>query len=143
MTTVQDIYKPKEVIAALRKHNGHIFLTARALRINYTSVRGYIQRYPEVKEAFQAIRGEMVDTAENKLRDAIDNGEQWAVLFVLRTLGKDRGYVEREAPGAADGAPAAHVIRLPSKAKTIKDWEKDHQPAAFKVMHGRNHQQGG
>jgi len=37
----------------------------------------------------------MMDMAELKLLDAVVMGQPWAILFYLKTQGKDRGYVER------------------------------------------------
>jgi hypothetical protein len=34
--------------------------------------------------------------AEAKLMQAVDKGEQWAITMILRTLGRERGYVERQ-----------------------------------------------
>jgi hypothetical protein len=51
----------------------------------------------------EAQDGEFVDTAELKLRQAVINGEAWAVLFALRTKGKERGYVERQEVTGKDG----------------------------------------
>ena len=36
-----------------------------------------------------------MDTAEDRLGLAVEAGAPWAITFVLRTIGKDRGYVER------------------------------------------------
>jgi len=38
----------------------------------------------------------LLDATEEKLVAAIDNGEPWAIALVLKTLGKERGYVERQ-----------------------------------------------
>lgn len=40
-------------------------------------------------------RGILVDKSELALESAIGAKEAWAVCFTLKTLGKDRGYVER------------------------------------------------
>ena len=44
---------------------------------------------------YQECRGELVDYGELALRRAVVDGEPWAVGLVLKTLGRDRGYVER------------------------------------------------
>jgi hypothetical protein len=41
-------------------------------------------------------RGKTLDLAEAKLMQAVDKGEQWAITMLLRTLGRERGYVERQ-----------------------------------------------
>lgn len=49
----------------------------------------------EVADCLHNQRGEFGDTAELKLYSAVLDGSPWAVQLLLKTLGKDRGYVER------------------------------------------------
>jgi hypothetical protein len=39
-------------------------------------------------------REELLNRCENTLREAVLAGQPWAVMFVLKTLGRDRGYEE-------------------------------------------------
>lgn len=99
-------YTVKQVVAALTETKGLIYLAAKKLGCEPKTIHNYVNRYPAVKETLTAARGEMVDVAEAKLFQAMNAGEQWAVLFALRTQGKDRGYVERvqqEVTGADRG----------------------------------------
>jgi hypothetical protein len=50
-----------------------------------------------------AEREEIVDYAEMGLRGAVLNKEAWAIAFSLKTLGKSRGYVERQEVTGKDG----------------------------------------
>src|SRR6202023_2505593 len=59
-------------------------------------------------------RGQLIDTAELKLRSAVLNSERWAIALVLRTIGKERGYSEHASialldlfSGKADGLHSA------------------------------------
>jgi hypothetical protein len=45
----------------------------------------------------------MVDIAELKLRQQVQDGEAWAVKYILSTKGKSRGYVERQEVTGKDG----------------------------------------
>lgn len=38
---------------------------------------------------------ERVEIAEHKLMEAIIRGERWAVAFILKTIGKNKGYTEK------------------------------------------------
>ena len=38
----------------------------------------------------------MVDVAEGRLNQAVNNGDLTAIIFTLKTLGKSRGYIERQ-----------------------------------------------
>ena len=63
----------------------------------------------------------MVDTAELKLWHSIQNGEAWGIAFCLKTIGKDRGYIERQEVTGADGAPQEFVwcMRRRSRGKIL------------------------
>jgi hypothetical protein len=83
------------VAQALEKFAGNIAACARALKVTRSSVYGYIQSRPALVELLQDVREARLDNAESALERAIIAGEAWAVCFTLKTLGKERGYVER------------------------------------------------
>jgi hypothetical protein len=93
------------VIAALRETKGMVYLAAKRLGCDPDTVKNYCKRYPTVQAAKDAERGEMVDTAELKLWASIQNGEAWGISLALKTIGKDRGYVERTEQTGKDGTP--------------------------------------
>ena len=45
----------------------------------------------------------MLDVGELSLLRAVQNGEAWAVCFLLKTQGKQRGYIERAEISGPDG----------------------------------------
>lgn len=59
------------------------------------AVRHHIGRNPRLKEIFNAAREKVVDTAEDNVFQAVDEGNLAYSWKVLQTLGKDRGYTER------------------------------------------------
>jgi len=84
-----------EIIKAVTKANGMITVAARALKIDPKTIRNRIKSSERVAAAIAESREFMLDTAEQKLFQAIKAREPWAVAFFLRTIGKARGYVER------------------------------------------------
>lgn len=84
-----------QVIEALTRTKGMVFLAAKQLGCTYTTVYNYIRRYPAVAAAKELSEGQILDTAEIKLFEAVLNGEAWALSFVLKTKAKLRGYTER------------------------------------------------
>jgi hypothetical protein len=86
-------FTAEKMAETLVAHRGMVFLTAKALGCHHDTVQNYINKYPTVRAARDASRGEMVDEAEARLWRAIAHNEPWAIAFCLRTLGKDRGYV--------------------------------------------------
>jgi hypothetical protein len=122
-------YTAKEVAQALIETKGMVYIAAQRLGCDPDTIRNYCKRYPSVQAARDAQRGVMVDTAELKLWQSIQNGEAWGIAFCLKTLGKDRGYVDMQKVALTDpsGEHSAEltVVYLPSKAPTAEQWEQD------------------
>jgi hypothetical protein len=88
-------FTPEQVAEALLRSKGLITVAARALDCDPATVRNYIKRYASVAKAKEESREGIKDLAEARLFQAIDKGEAWAIAMLLRTVGRDRGYVER------------------------------------------------
>ncbi len=116
-------YTRDQVVNALEECKGMIYLAARRLGCHPNTVSNYMRRYPAVRDVVTAKRGEMVDTAEIALHKAIQGGEGWAVCFTLKTLGKERGYVERQE-FAHHGKDDAPPIRVESASTHTLDWSR-------------------
>jgi hypothetical protein len=101
-------YTCGEVIAALKRTKGMVFLAAQELGCSHQTVYNYINRHPTVAAAKKEAEGKVGDTAELKLYQAILNGEHWAITFYLATKGKDRGYTKRQEIVGKDEGPIQH-----------------------------------
>jgi len=73
-------------------------VTAIALRLNCARKTVYekLEKYPELKLVLKDERDKIVDLAENKLLAAVNRGSEYSINLVLRTLGKERGYTEKQ-----------------------------------------------
>ncbi len=91
------------MLEAVKKNGGAVYLAARELGCAPNTIYNRMERVPSIKQAVEDARGEVVDYAEQKLRLAILNGEPWAIAMTLKTIGKSRGYVERQEVTGADG----------------------------------------
>jgi hypothetical protein len=88
----------KEVCAAIFAAKGNLSKAARNLGISRSALAiDYVksEKHPEIKVALQEAREYRIDLMEDKLDQAVDNGEGWAICFGLKCLGKDRGYIEK------------------------------------------------
>jgi hypothetical protein len=103
-------YTPQQIIAALEKTKGLQRLAARELGCDRDTILNYIHRYPSVRAVAYTQRGELLDEAEMQLYKAILRGEPWAVILCLKTLGKDRGYVERREVTGKQGASGGGTV---------------------------------
>lgn len=92
-----------QVRDALYKTNGLIRPAAALLGISTQALHERIRRNHELQVVLKKAREQIVDKAEESLWRCLENNEPWAVALVLKTLGKNRGYVERQELTGADG----------------------------------------
>lgn len=93
---VKDSRIPLEtVIAALKATNGNVSETAKRLGYSRAGLAARIRRDPELKQVIKDCRETIVDIAESALLVAVTKGQQWAVQFALKTIGRRRGYREQ------------------------------------------------
>lgn len=92
----KDKFTAEQMIQALTASMGLVSVAAEKLKCNQQTVRNYIEKYPSVKQAQLDSREQMIDLAEASLVRAVKKGEGWAVALMLKTLGKSRGYVEKQ-----------------------------------------------
>jgi len=96
-------YRTVDIIAALERTHGMIYLAAKELACSPHTIYRRAEKEKKVQDIINSYRGQLVDKAELKLEQAVMAGEPWAVQFSLRTIGKSRGYVERQEVTGADG----------------------------------------
>lgn len=93
---------------AIRESNGVKAAVAAALGCSRQTVDNALERWPEMRERLDAARNGLVAMATSALAADVQNtasdGHQRAYMFVLRTLGKDEGFTERQEVTGADGA---------------------------------------
>jgi hypothetical protein len=105
------VYTNEELISTLQEMKGLVFLTAKKLGCAPTTIYRRAAKSPAVAAAIQQQRGELVDTAELSLYNAILRGEAWAVTLALKTLGRDRGYIEKTVVEGGDTPLTVKLVR--------------------------------
>ena len=86
--------KVKEVSQKLRELRGNVSAAAAALGVTRSGLNQFLDRHG-LTDIVVECRQTMGDMAETALMRAVANGEAWAIALVVKTLCKDRGYVER------------------------------------------------
>jgi hypothetical protein len=109
------------VADALDKSGGICSVAAKKLKCDARTVRNYIARHETLKSLVDEIVETTIDTAETQLHKAIRDGNMTAIIFYLKTKGKDRGYSERREVTGADGDAVrvehtAPIILLPPES---------------------------
>lgn len=105
-------YTVEQVEGALRATKGLLSLAAERLGCTRQTVTNYVNRYKSLQKVRDEQRAHVVDTAELALMNAILDKQGWAVCFTLKTLGKDRGYVERQEITGKDGEKLSFTLKI-------------------------------
>jgi transposase-like protein len=82
------------VIEAIKESYGIVSVIAKKLGCERKTVYRWLEKNEEVKAAFISERETIIDLGEVKLVKRINEGSESMIALVLKTLGKDRGYVE-------------------------------------------------
>jgi hypothetical protein len=90
------LYSTKVILEALARTHGMIFLAAKELGCAPVTIYRRAEKDSKVRDAIDSFRGQIIDKAELKLETAVMNGEPWAITLALKTIGKNRGYIEKQ-----------------------------------------------
>lgn len=93
-------YTEKQILEAISGTGGVVSDVAERLGCARSTVYRYVDRYPSVAEALQDEREELLDLAEEGLMKRVREHDLRAIIFVLKTKGKDRGYTTYVDVGA-------------------------------------------
>lgn len=104
--------KKANVLAAIKTAQGNLAAVARAYGVSRQAVQKFVANDPELTEATNEARETMLDNAESKLYTEAMNGNTAALIFLLKTQGKRRGYIERAEVTGADGGANKLVIEV-------------------------------
>ena len=95
--------RKKDVVEAIQQYRGNISAMARAFQVSRQAIYDYISNKPDLKQMIQDERESMLDDAESEIYKQIRKGNTTALIFFLKTQGKQRGYVERNEITGKDG----------------------------------------
>ncbi len=97
------MYSTSEFLKAIDKSGGYVSLIAERVGCAPKTVYKWISKDEDVREAIEKEKLKQIDHAEGKLQSLIQKENPTAIIFYLKTQGKDRGYVERqEVAGVAE-----------------------------------------
>lgn len=114
-------YTDAQLEKALVICKGMTFVAARHIGCEHKTVTARIAKSPRLQAVIAEQTGQMLDTAELKLAQAVTNGDLGAIKYLLSTKGRARGYGERvdihvilrqavERVAAEEGLDVAEVL---------------------------------
>jgi AcrR family transcriptional regulator len=112
----------KKLIALIHKSSGIVYPIAQSLGVARSTVYYWIHSDEDLEQAFSDARESTLDVVESKYFKAAVEGSERAQEFLLKTLGKDRGYVERKDI-SADVSGDGFVLR-PLTSEEIDELKK-------------------
>lgn len=85
----------EQIVETYEKKGCNITATCAALGISRKTFYEWKEKKKKLSEALEAADESIIDFAESKLIEHIQNDDVQSLIFFLRTKGKKRGYVER------------------------------------------------
>lgn len=115
------VYTAQQIAEALTRAKGFVSVAAKNLGCSDATVRNYIERYAMCKQAVLDSREQMIDIAEGRLYQNINEGDNTAIIFFLKTQAKHRGYIEKSVTEVTGKDGGALTIRLQWGDNAITD----------------------
>ncbi len=124
-------YSDDQIIAALHATGGLVTHAAKAMGTVPKTLYDRMARTPALKLALDEIRNGKLDFAESKLMELIAKGQPSAIIFFLKCLGKERGYVERVENTGKDGKDLNILpVIAPPRAANMEEWLEQNRKEA-------------
>ncbi len=136
----KDITKEAFIIA-YKENFGNITISCESAGVSRSSYNVWIKNDPEFAKKLAEIEPEeiMLDFGEHKLMERIAKGDTLATMFLLKTKGKRRGYIERQEvahEGDVVKQITVNVVRpeeLPNMQQLDGDEHKQLEDSGFVV----------
>lgn len=81
------------VLKAISGSGGVMNTIAARLKCDWHTAKRYVEKWKETVEAYEAENEKVLDLAESKLYESIQNGNTQDAKWLLSTRGRKRGYV--------------------------------------------------
>jgi hypothetical protein len=94
--TEQTEHNKKAVLIALEKSLGVVTAACKQAGVGRTQFYEWLRTDEEFAKQVEDIRDVTLDFAESALYQQIKKGNTAATIFLLKTKGKGRGYIERQ-----------------------------------------------
>ena len=104
--------KKKLMIEALKSELGVVTAACEKVSISRETHYNWRKTDENYKEEAEAILDMILDFAENSLYKQINKGNTVATIFLLKTKGKNRGYVEKQEIEHSGGVKQFTIIEV-------------------------------
>lgn len=87
-------YSNEQIATIYAKKGCNVSATCAALGVSRMAFYRWKEKYPKLVEMLNEQEESLIDFAESKLIEKINEGDNTSLIFFLKTKGKKRGYVE-------------------------------------------------
>ena len=84
------------LIELISKYKGFVTAVCKAADMSRQNFYKRMHKSEEIQDALFNAREEIIDMAESKLIRLIEELNPQAIMFALKTIGRDRGYIEKQ-----------------------------------------------
>jgi len=100
---VQTERKKRTFLTALRRTGGNISKACAKCGMARVTIQGWMVKDVLFREEMMQLSEAIIDTVQDALMRKIMEGDTYAIIFYLKTIGKHRGYTEKlEVEGSKD-----------------------------------------
>ena len=103
--------KQKQMIEALRRSGGNIQEASFSAGISRSTHYAWLNKSDIYKKEYEEVIESVIDDVESALMKKIEEGNITAIIFFLKTKGKNRGYTERVEHNFNEDAGIDIVVR--------------------------------
>lgn len=102
-------FRVQEIVEALKVSKGLKAVAARQVGCSYAQMRHFCETNASIKAECEAQLEAVLDTAQLQVIAAASRGDMGACMFLLKTLGRSRGFSERTEVTGKDGGAIEHT----------------------------------
>jgi hypothetical protein len=104
--------KQSDVLKAIKGSGAVMSTIAKRLDCAWYTARKYVNKWDATKQAYEDEEQMILDLAESKIYESINNGNTQDAKWLLATKGKKRGFTERQEITGADGGAVDIAVRI-------------------------------
>jgi hypothetical protein len=117
----------EQLLKIIKQTGGIVRNICEATKISRQAFYQRLHKSEELQQALSDAREEIIDFCEQKLVELVKAGEKNAIFFLLKTLGKNRGYIEKqEIENTNKTINIIEVPELSAYEPTIEDIREKH-----------------
>lgn len=103
----------RRIYECLEQNDGRMAMTARELQLPFNELGRLIQAVPVLYELVLINRELLIDEAERVVRTAVRSGDATTALAVLKSIGKQRGWSDKDQ---------SHLLSNKVELEYVRDW---------------------